>query len=147
MIREKRLNPKAIERLPQLVEQFKQKPLVVAMYLFGSFVHGQIKPLSDIDFAVLLDSKLNRKELFQEQLGLIGVACELLRTDEIDLIVLNNTPPRIAHSILSTGRLLFVKDKNQLVDFTEKVVKLYLDFKPYRKAFDQTFMQGIGLHG
>jgi len=147
MIRDKKLNPKVIERLPQLVEHFKQKPSVVAMYLFGSLVRGRIKPLSDLDFALLLHSKLNPEELFKEQLKLIGAACNCLGTDEIDLIVLNSAPPRIAHSILRTGRIMLVKDKKQLADFTEKVVKMYLDFKPYQEAFDRAFMQGVGLHG
>ena len=110
-------------------------------------MHGSIKPLSDLDFAVLLSKELNRKQLFQEQLELIGLACDLLETEEIDLILLNTTPPRIAHSILRTGHLAFVKGKKQLADFTEMTVKIYLDFKPYRTAFDRTFMQGIGLNG
>ena len=147
MIREKKLSREAFENLPQLIERFREAPFVKAMYLIGSLVHGPIKPLSDLDFAVLLSKELNRKQLFQEQLELIGLACDLLETEEIDLILLNTAPPRIAHSILRTGRLAFVKDKKQLADFTEMTVKIYLDFKPYRTAFDRTFMQGIGLHG
>lgn len=147
MIREKKLSRKAFENLSQLIERFREAPFVNAMYLIGSLVHGPIKPLSDLDFAVLLSKELNRKQLFQEQLELIGLACDLLETEEIDLILLNTAPPRIAHSILRTGRLAFVKDKKQLADFTEMTVKIYLDFKPYRTAFDRTFMQGIGLHG
>ncbi|MGA7874796.1 MAG: nucleotidyltransferase domain-containing protein [Desulfoferrobacter sp.] len=77
MIREKKLSRKAFENLPQLIERFREAPFVKAMYLIGSLVHGPIKPLSDLDFAVLLSKELNLKQLFQEQLELIGLACDL----------------------------------------------------------------------
>ena len=47
---------------------------------------------------------------------------------EIDLVVLNDVPPRMAIQALKTGKLLFCNDRGALADLQERVVRSYLDF-------------------
>ena len=116
------------------------------MYAFGSLAESNLKPLSDLDFGILLSDSLDKHERFQKSIELIGILNEALKTDEVDLVVLNNDPMRFAFHVLKTGTLLYCRDQNRLIDFTEKTRKMYLDFKPARDRFDRAFLEGIGYH-
>lgn len=148
MIREgKKLPDDVLTKIPTLVEKIAEEKDLIVLYAFGSFAEGRLKPLSDLDFAILLSESLDRKERFSRHLDLIGIFNSELQTDEVDLVVLNDAPIRFAHNIIGTGKLLFCRDHNQLADFTEKTIKQYLDFKPVRDRFDREFLKGIGYHG
>jgi uncharacterized protein len=49
-------------------------------------------PLSDLDFAVLVSSRMSQRERFEKHLDLIGAFNSVFRTDEIDLVLLNDAP-------------------------------------------------------
>ena len=148
MIREgKKLPADVLTRIPTLVKKIAEEKYVIAFYAFGSLADGNLKPLSDLDFGILLSESLDRKERFSRHLDLIGIFNSELKTDEVDLVVLNDAPLRFVHNIIGTGKLLFCRDRNQLADFTEKTIKQYLDFKPLRDRFDREFLKGIGYHG
>ena len=147
MIREHRLPADVLAKLPQLVERLKDTPSVQALYFFGSLARGELKPLSDLDLALLLDRDLTKDEIFARHLDVIGLVSDVLGTDEFDLLILNRAPLRMAYHVLKEGRLMFFKERRQLADFRERVIKLYLDFARCRKQFDRAFMQGVGLGG
>ncbi|MBM4330466.1 MAG: nucleotidyltransferase domain-containing protein [Deltaproteobacteria bacterium] len=147
MIREKRLPPNILEKIPGMVEALQACEDVVALFFFGGLSRGELKPLSDLDFALLLKANGDRGKMFDRHLELVGIIAKELGTDEFDLIILNTAPLRFAHQILRNGKIIFVKDPQQLGDFQEYVVKKYLDFLYYRREFDRAFLRGLGLHG
>ena len=135
------------DRIPPLIEQIKKDRDVVALYAFGSLVAGELKPLSDLDFGVLVSGKLGKQKRFDKHLELIGVFSKVLKTDEVDLVMMNDAPMRFSHNIIRSGKLLHCASRTKLADFIEKTVKLYLDFRFFRDAFDNTFLKGIGYSG
>jgi predicted nucleotidyltransferase len=147
MIKEKRLPPDVLQRLPKLIEELRACEDVVALFFFGGLAQGKLKPLSDLDFAVLLRVNSDREKMLDRQLDLMGIISQELRTDEFDLIILNTAPLRFSHQIMKNGKMIFLKDQCQLADFQERVVKKYLDFQYYRREFDGVFLRGLGLHG
>lgn len=148
MIREGRKLPKDIQKkVPEIVKVVEADPDVIAFFAFGSFATGPLKPLSDLDFGILLNDRLDKSQRFEKHLELIGLFTDTFRTDEIDLIILNDAPLRMAFQILKTGRMLTCRNTTALIDFRERVVKKYLDFKCMRDAFDAVFLEGIGYHG
>jgi len=148
VIREgKNLPADVLDRVPSVVAKIAEESDVVAMYAFGSLVESGLNPLSDMDFAVLLSDSLSKGERFLKSIDLFGLFNETLKTDEVDLVILNDAPYGFADHILKTGRLLHCRDRGQLIDFIEKTKKVYLDFKPVREQFDQSFLEGIGYHG
>ncbi|MGB2930167.1 MAG: nucleotidyltransferase domain-containing protein [Desulfobacterales bacterium] len=136
-----------MERLPGLIQAVKQHSEVVAFYSFGSAINNELKPLSDLDFAILLSGQLNRQQRFKKHLELIGIFNTIFRTDEIDLTILNDAAFRFCFVVLKTGKLLYFKNKTELIDFRDQVMKNYLDFKYFRDSFDHTFLKGIGYNG
>lgn len=148
MIREgKKLPADVLEHLPTLIQKVAEDPDVAALYAFGSLAQGALKPLSDLDFGVLLREGLDKPERFRKSLALLGLFNETLKTDEIDLVILDDAPLRFAHHILKTGKRLHCRDPQRVIDFVERTTKRYLDFKPARDEFDRGFLEGIGCHG
>lgn len=148
MIREGRRLPKdVLKKIPDIVARVPENDAVAALFIFGSAAKKQLNPLSDLDFGVLLSPNLNKRERFEKRLELIGIFNETFRTDEIDLVVMNDAPLRFSYNIIKGGELLFCKDRAILVDFVERVVKLYLDFKFFRDDFDKIFLTGVGYCG
>jgi uncharacterized protein len=148
MIREnKRLPADVVQKLPILVDAIAGDTDVSALFSFGGLAAGRLSPLSDLDFAVLLSRSLDRRQRSEKLLELIGIFNSVFRTDEIDLVLLNDAPLKFGHRILKTGKLLHVRNERELVDFREKVVKLYLDFRFFRDGFDRGFLEGVGYHG
>jgi predicted nucleotidyltransferase len=68
MIREEKLPDKILDKIPGLVEQLKIENDLEIFYLYGSGANNNLKPLSDFDFAVLLDLRSTQKELFRCEL-------------------------------------------------------------------------------
>ena len=135
------------DRVPGLVKRVSKDKETVALFSFGSLSAGELKPLSDLDFGILVSPALDRQQRFDKHLALIGVFNEQLKTDEIDLVLMNDAPVRFSHNIIKSGKLLFCTDTDVLKDFIEKTVKVYLDFRYFRDEFDKEFLKGIGYYG
>ncbi len=136
-----------MERLSRVITLVSDDQDVLALYLFGSGAQNRLQPLSDLDFGILLSRRLDKKQRFGKQIDLIGKSNDFFGTDEIDLVVLNDAPPRFSFNILKYGNLLFFRDKKAIIDFREQVLNYYLDFKYFRADFDRAFVEGIGYHG
>jgi len=148
MIREgKKLPPDALKKIPALVERVSENPHVLALFIFGSGVKGPLKPLSDLDFGLVLSFGLSKKERFEKHLDLIGLFNQIFHSEDIDLVVMNDAPARFSHRIFKDGRLLFCRDKWALANFYEIVLNRYLDFKFYRDHFNEVFLKGVGYNG
>ena len=147
MIKINKLPKNILDKIPTLTELIRADKEVIAFYIFGSAATGRLNPLSDLDFAVLLHQKLSKTEIFEKNLELIGVISEHLKTEEFDLIILNNAPQRFVHNILKTGKLQFCKDREFLIDFIEKNNKMYLDFRYFRDQYDEIFLKRMSHFG
>lgn len=149
MIKEgKKIDIKNINtKLCACITTLKKDRDIVCFFAFGSLVHGRLKPLSDLDLAILLSYRLNRSERFKKHIDMIGTLSEIFQTEEIDIILMNDAPLRFSYNILKKGKLLFCKDEKQLINFRHRVIMQYLDFKFFRDNFDRQFLTGIGYHG
>jgi len=130
-----------------MIDRVSRDPDVVAVLAFGSLAAGELKPLSDLDFGVLVSRQIDKKKRFDKHLDLIGLFTEVFQTEEIDLVLLNDAPVRFSHKIISTGKLLYCACRSELADFIEKTVKYHLDFKFFSDEFDRSFLKGIGYLG
>ncbi len=92
-------------------------------YLFGSRARGQAGPLSDTDVAVYLDRRINARTY---RLYLMEKLAKALRTDHLDLVVLNQAPPLLRHEVIKYGRLL-KDDAARRIPFEAEVIRECLD--------------------
>jgi hypothetical protein len=124
------INTELAEKLNNFLSR---EDTVVFAYLFGSQVSGKIGKLSDIDVAVYVDLTKTIQNYFDLRLRLWGELIDFLKTDKLDLIVLNNAPPLLAHRILKQGNLLVCKNKRIRIAYEVKAILGYLDWQPFLK--------------
>lgn len=110
------------------------KPVQFA-YLFGSEAANQAGRTSDIDIGVFLDPALTAAARFDLRLRLIAQLIPAAAPKQVDLVVLNDAPPALAFSVLSTGRLLFCRAPLRRFDFAWKTLARYHD----RRYYDQRY--------
>ena len=147
MIRDMRLPADIQDKISLLMAKLQDVDSIDAVYLFGSVAKKDLKPLSDIDIAILLNEGLGKDKIENLKLSLTGLIADALSTEEFDLVILNDAPIRFSYNILKDGKLVLVKDENHLIDFRERVIKYYLDFAYYLKEFDKAFLEGAGYNG
>ena len=61
---------------------------------------------------------------------MIAELSDLLKTDEIDLVILNRASPLLAHRVITRGKLVFVRDDIRRTRFEARAIQEYLDTKP-----------------
>jgi len=133
MIRRKPIRHDIPALLPVLAAKLSEDPAVVFAYVFGSYGKGTPKPLSDVDIAVFLDLAKVTK-LSDKKLKLIGLATEALKTDEVDVVILNRAPLTLQHQVIKTGRVLMSRDDSLRLDFERRTLLVYLDAEPLRRS-------------
>jgi predicted nucleotidyltransferase len=131
----------------QQLTEILEKRRVLLAYLFGSQATGKTGPLSDIDIAVYFDETLDNNERFDLRLVVLGELTDLFKTDEIDLVVLNDAPPLLAHRVIKDGMLLFCSDDKIRVEHEVKAVMKYLDWKPYLDKYTKEVFGSDKTHG
>jgi hypothetical protein len=52
---------------------------------------------------------------FDKHLDLIGKFNEVLKTDEVDLVMMNDAPMRFSHNIIKSGKLIHCANKIELI--------------------------------
>jgi predicted nucleotidyltransferase len=112
-------------RLPQLAELLGQDENVVFAYLFGGLAKGKMKPLSDIDIALYLNST---NDLAEVKLTLFQRVSELLATAEIDLVILNTAPISLAGRILQKKQLIVDKEPFRRHLYESRTLREFFDF-------------------
>ncbi len=143
MIKEEKLPDHILDKIPGLVERLKKEKDLEAFYIYGSGAKNELKPLSDLDFAILLDISSIHKKLFRRELDYRVYITDYLHSEEFDLILLNRAPLRFAHSVLREGKMLYCKNTIAVINFSEYINKHYLDFKFHKSEFDRIFQEEL----
>ena len=130
----------------QLAGVFPKGKIAFA-YIFGSHAKKTAGPLSDVDIAVYFDEAVGRDEYFDLRLAVLGDLVDSLRTDDVDLVILNDAPPLLAHRIVKEGQILFSADEEHRVAFEVRAVLGYLDWKPYVLKYTQQTLGSGAKHG
>jgi len=118
------MNEKEIRKLFDI---FGQYPEIKLVYLFGSRVMGEVGPISDYDFAIYLDTR-DKKKIFDIKIELLNQLSLALKTDKVDLVVLNMTEnPELKFNIIKEGKLIFEREPFKLL-IEPKILNEYFDF-------------------
>jgi predicted nucleotidyltransferase len=103
---------------------------IQAAYIFGSMATGRSRPDSDVDVAVLLARRPGPARMLKDRLKLIADLGSALHRSDVDVVVLNDAPPLLAHRILSRGILVFERSASARVRFQVRTASRYLDLIP-----------------
>jgi hypothetical protein len=124
-------------RLAELRTRWQSDADLVSAYLYGSRARGAARADSDVDLAVILSAELTRSQRWQKRLTLLDEASSALRTDAVDLIVMEEAPATVAHRVVRDGRLIVDRDSRRRVAVVEDVLRRYLDEAWLRRVLDE----------
>lgn len=130
----------------ELIHFFRNIDSVILAYLFGSTVRGDTNELSDVDIAVMLDESLSKKDKFDEELYLISELKCVLKSDKIDLVVLNDAPLLLKYNVIKNGHVLKFDETERIV-FETSVMSRYLDEQYYIKRHTEMILNRIARSG
>ena len=118
------------DSIKRIIDYFRARKEVSALYLFGSAAKGRQNAGSDIDVAVLVDEKKLQEKNFDILRRDYYAASPRLTLGSMDIVILNTAPPHLKHRILKTGSLLFDRNRKLRVKFAANAILEYLDYKP-----------------
>ena len=138
MIKYKKIEHNISSLFPKLKKQLALDKDVIFAYIFGSYGIGKPNPLSDIDIAIYI---ANAKDTFKKKMKLIGKIISTLKTEEFDLVILNDAPMSLQFQVLKTGRLLFSKNDKVRINFAAKTYSLSCDYEPLKQIAIKRLIQ------
>ena len=109
----------------QLQLILKNDQHIIFAYLFGSSATGTVTPMSDVDVAVYFNPHTDIK---REKFDLIGTLIEILKTDAIDLVILNTAPLTLTARVIQNKEILVDKSPFKRHAFESLVLRQYYDF-------------------
>lgn len=116
---------------------FRLYPEIKLVYLFGSRANGKVGPLSDYDFGIYLDEK-DVKKRFNLRLELLGKITTKLKTDKVDLCIINDIDsPELKYNIIKDGMLIFEEEPFKVL-VEPKILNDYFDFHALLSRYNLT---------
>ena len=115
---------------------------VSAAYVFGSYVHDD--DFNDIDVALLISNELDPYASFKFGMG---VARELERRItprfEFDVKILNHSPIEFQYEVLKNGKVVFLRDRTENVEYESEVISNYLNFQTTAEYLNKKFLARV----
>lgn len=140
MIRYSKLPENILLLLSEAGAYLQSRGDVVFAYLFGSLAKGKIAPLSDVDIAVYL---LEEAGLAARKLEILGELTYILKTDEIDLVLLNRASITLRMKILENKRVIVDNNPFLRHRYESLAMREYFDFSSLERAIlERRFLHG-----
>jgi len=117
----KKSNTKKIVRITS--EYFAKRDDIIFAYLFGSYAKEKQTHLSDIDIAVYIREK---KGISDKKLKILMDLSKLLKTDDIDLVILNEAPISLLTKILA--HKIILNDKSPTIRYSFESLNMRMGF-------------------
>ena len=126
------------ELLARIARALAPRAEIQEAYLFGSRARGGAGPLSDVDVAVHVDMDKARAAAgpWGYRAGVVSDLAAALRTNAVDVAVLNRAPPLLYHRVLRDGERAFSRDLRATTTREGRAVSRYCDFVPWMDAMD-----------
>ena len=132
MMKFERLPADILSRIPDLKESLLKDENIIFAYLFGGLTEDKVNPLSDIDISVYVRDTDN---LVEYKFNLFERLTDALRTNELDLIILNIIPISIAGRILQNKQILVDKDPPIRHVYESLTLRKFFDFRIKEDTF------------
>jgi predicted nucleotidyltransferase len=109
--------------IEKLLTKARQDREVLAVLIFGSAARDEQAPFSDVDICLVMTPKPFRlNTLSHERL-------EYMKDSSLDVRIFQQLPLYIRVRVLKEGRILFVRDENQLYELAFRTAQAFEDFK------------------
>ncbi|NMD42890.1 MAG: nucleotidyltransferase domain-containing protein [Firmicutes bacterium] len=128
------------KQLPTLLDYFASNDTILTVYLFGSIgTNRYIPSLSDLDLAIIF----SKDRSLMEEMKIGADISILLEREDIDLINLNKARVDLCHEIISTGEIIYEKERVKTADFVERTLQHYFDYGIPLKRIREEFLETL----
>jgi uncharacterized protein len=134
-------DPTATLDLTALKAYFETREDVAFALLYGSHARGRAGPLSDVDVGVYLTGAPDGAQCFDVRLRMIVDLMGVLKTDDVDVAILNQTPLALTYRVFRDGVLLSCNDRRAMIEFKARALSEYLDFLPILERHNRAILE------
>jgi len=131
ILRHNKLPDNILDLIPDAADYLERRGDVVFAYLFGGLAKGAPKPLSDVDIAVYLSENV---DFAHEKIDLLEDLIDILHTDEIDLVVLNQSSLLLSMNVIKHNCVLVDKKPFLRHAFQSLIMRKYFDHHQLESA-------------
>ncbi len=138
--------------LEQLRKYFEQKEDVLMAFVFGSQSKGQTHAESDWDIAVYFKDGIKKPiwedlptRRYSNEEKVNADCVQLLKTDRVDIIVLNRTCAVIAEEAAVRGIPLVIKDRGVWLEFMLRITLEAEDFRQTAREYSDIYWRSSSL--
>jgi uncharacterized protein YutE (UPF0331/DUF86 family) len=138
------------EKIELLKDYSSQNPEIVMAFVFGSRIEDRLHAGSDWDIAVYFTPQGGKIEWedegreYPEEERVLGDCINILKTDNVDLIVLNRASARIAETAIR-GMPLVIKDRRLFLEFMLIVTKEAEDYRRTSREYAEIYWRSKSL--
>jgi predicted nucleotidyltransferase len=129
----------------KITNYFKNKEDIIAVYLFGSYATGNARSFSDIDLAILFDTR--DRSIVNQRLDKYLIDLSRILRKDMHLTAMNFASEALLKQIFKKGHCLMVNDSKKLAYFTMTAYAKIVNFHYYRDQFQagivRKVMEGI----
>jgi predicted nucleotidyltransferase len=119
------MNKKKAAELNRLLAMAKQDEEVLAVIIFGSAARDEQVPFSDVDICLVM---MPQPRPFRPNTP-SHKRLEYMKDNSLDVRIFQQLPLYIRVRVLKEGRILFVRDENQLYELAFRTAQAFEDFK------------------
>lgn len=131
------LSAKIREELQKIFSAF---PVVVAAYLFGSYLEDA-EHARDVDMALLL--RLPVDGLVDIYMALYPELAEIFAPLEVDLLFLHSASLPVCFEVISKGRVIYCADDDYRTDYEYEISGRYMDFSYHLEMARRELFEAI----
>jgi len=114
-----------------------RKAGVSLVYLFGSQAEDRQIALSDVDIGVVFeDNRIFKKSLNSNYNELYDIFTDVFPGKTIDIVFLQKAPLELRFDAVKHGKTLYADTDDKRLNFEEKTMLDYADFKPILNEFN-----------
>jgi len=125
----------------EILNYFKNKKGIIAIYLFGSYAEGKKIHSNDIDIGILLD-KINQGIINERRKDCFVQLGRVLRKD-IHPVILNLASEELMRQIFLKGKCLLVNDSMKLAKFKMFMFSKIAEFGDYRNQMQSGLIRKV----
>lgn len=128
------------DKLSPMLDYFASDDTIMTVYLFGSFgTDSYVPSLSDIDLAIIF----NKGKSLMEEMKISADISILLEREDVDVVNLSRARVDLSHEIISTGEIIYEKEKIKTADFVEQTLQQYFDYGIPLKRIREEFLESL----
>jgi uncharacterized protein YutE (UPF0331/DUF86 family)/predicted nucleotidyltransferase len=135
--------------IEKLKDYFRGHPAVVMAFVFGSRGKREVSPRADWDIAVYFKSSASFVEWqlecdYPKEKEIYADLVDLLKTDSVDLIVLNRVAASLACSAMR-GEPLVIKDRRTYLEFMLRITQEAEDYRHTVQEYAEVYWRSSSL--